>query len=240
MQLQIDREALELAFKTLLTCGCPATDKEEKALFDLLQATPEGHPIEYGQVLNIFPPKAETAFHRLADFTLWQASPDTDPVVITKDLALRHFASSFHWNHVVVHVLDNAYKNICSIPLWFLAHMLLPVKVLSVSDDKVSAAYQYDGGEIIIENLFCPASYQAEPGQFWAAHFAGLLCQLDNEELKLTSFMTESNRMLVQFRQEVQQIDYKNFERYGDYMSFCKQRYQKYYSDDFALTHNVL
>ncbi len=230
MQLQINRDALELAFKTLLTCGCPVTEKEERELFNILYETPKKQAIDYQRVLDVFPPKAETAFHRLADFTIWQASPDSSTIVITKDITLRHFSSSYHWNHVVVNVLDNAYKNVRSVPLWFLAHMLLPVKILSVSDENASAVYQFKGGEIIIENLFCPPPYEAEPGQLWTVHFAALLCQLDDQELKTVSLMTDANRMLVQFRQEVQQIDYKNFERYGDYMTFCKQRYQKYYS----------
>jgi len=41
--------------------------------------------------------------------------------------------------------------------------------------------------------------------------------------------LTESNPMLVQFRDDVDVIDYKNFERHGDYSALCQKRYATYF-----------
>jgi len=41
--------------------------------------------------------------------------------------------------------------------------------------------------------------------------------------------MIETNPLLHQFREDVIEIDYSNFERHGDYLAFCRTRYQKYY-----------
>jgi hypothetical protein len=232
MQLQIDRDALELTFRTLLTCRCPVTDDEERAIFDILKSTPQEEPIDYDNVLDVFPPAANTVFNRLADFTVWQAPTDVDYYSVKRDHVIRHFASSYHWNQVVAHGLDGVYKKVKSIPSWFLGHMLLPAKIIGIDGELASASYEYDGGLIMLLNLYAPKMYNPKPDEIWAIHFAGLLDPLSVDEQKTAVLMIESNYMLVKLRQEVREIDYLNFERYEDYMSFCKKRHQKYYGEN--------
>src|ERR1035437_1073061 len=229
MQLRITRDALDLVFRTLLTCGCPVTDAEERALFNLLKATPLTDTIEYVVVLDIFKPDANTVFHRLGDFTIWQAPTGVDQYSIEREHIVRHFASTFHWNQVVASGLVGAYKKVLHIPSWFLGDMLLPVRVTGVDGDVVSASYEYNGGEVRLSNLFAPNDYAPKPDETWAVHFAGLLDRLNPAEKQVATLMTETNSLLVQFREDVSVIDYADFERHGDYLAFCRKRYEKYY-----------
>jgi hypothetical protein len=107
--------------------------------------------------------------------------------------------------------------------------MLLPVRITSVEDNRITASYEYNGGNVAISNLFAPNNYEPRPDETWAIHFAGLLDRLNPEEKEIATLMIENNSVLVQLRCEVEHIDYANFERYGDYYSFCENRYLKYY-----------
>jgi hypothetical protein len=229
MELRIERDALDLVFRTLLTCECPVTDAEERAIYDLLKVTPAAGTIDYSLVLAVFKPNANTVFGRLREFTIWQAPADADQYSIGREHVVRHFASSFHWNHVVASGLEGAYKKVLHIPSWFLGHMLLPVKVTSVDGDVVSAYYEYDGGKVHLSNLFAPKDYAPRPDETWAVHFAGLLDRLNPTEMEVVRLMTETNHLLVQFRRDVSIIDYANFERHGNYLALCRRRYEKYY-----------
>jgi hypothetical protein len=229
MQLTIDRDALELTFRTLLTCRCPVTEDEEQAIFEILESTPHNESINYNKVLEIFPSEANTVFSRLADFSVWQAPTGVSLYCINRDHVIRHFASSYHWDQVVAQGLVGSYKKVKSIPSWFMGHMLLPSRVVSVEGETATASYEYEGGNIMLTNLFAPKMYNPKPGEIWAVHFAGLLGPLSVEEQKTAILMIESNNMLVNLREEITEIDYHDYERYIDYRAFCEERHQKYY-----------
>ena len=229
MQLKIDKDALDLVFRTLLTCGCPVTGDEEREIFNLLKATRPGESIDYGRVLAVFRNNANTVFYRLGDFTVWQTPTGVDPYTINREHVVRHFSSTYHWNHVVASGLDSAYNRVRHIPSWFLGHMLLPVRVTDIRGNIVSASHEYQGGEVRLLNLFAPGEYKPERDEIWAVHFAGLLDHLSFEEQQVVCLMIETNPLLHQFREDVIEIDYSNFERHGDYLAFCRTRYQKYY-----------
>ena len=161
---------------------------------------------------------------------------------ITTDHVIRHFASSYHWNQVVADGMTGAYKKVLSVPRWFLGHMLLPVRITHVHTDGVTAVYEYVACEeapfpmtgevhqaIELKQLFAPDVYQVKVGETWAVHFAALLDRITPEQAQLARMLTESNPMLVQFRDDVDVIDYKNFERHGDYSALCQKRYATYF-----------
>ena len=128
--------------------------------------------------------------------------------------------------------MDDAYKKVCSISSWFVAHMLLPLRITEINDDTATAEYEYKKDKIKFINLYAPKLYNPKVDQLWAVHFAGLLCPLSDSENAAVTLMLESNSMLKKFRDEVEVIDYRNFERYGDYLSLCQERHKKYYSPE--------
>ncbi len=232
MRLSIETRALELTFRMLLTCGCPVSGDEEKALFDLLlsakgQMSPD---IAYDRVLSIFPEGANTPFHRIRDFYIWQAQVAAVSHRICRDHIIRHFASSFHWDQAVARGLEEGYGQVTSVASWFISHMLLPARVVSLARDHVDLIYPFPGGEIQLKNLFFPKAHPPAVGETWAVHFAGLLDRLSPEECGTAQLMLEQNSALLVLRSEVGEIDYQNFQRKGDYASFCRKRYEKYYA----------
>lgn len=229
MQLRIDRDALDLIFRTLLTCHCPVTDEQEEAIFDLLSTARPDESIDYGQILKIVEPNADTVFRRLADFVVWQAPVGVDPYTINREHVIRHFSSTYHWNHVVAKGLPEAYKKVRHIPVWFLAHMLLPAKITHIADHVVSASYKCNGGEVRLLNIFTPKEHKSKRNEVWAVHFAGLLTRLSPKEQKVASLMLETNHFLREFCKDGIKINYLNFELHKDYSSFCRDRYQKHY-----------
>lgn len=229
MKVRIDREALDLTFRTLLSCKCPVTDKQERQLFELLSGMKSGDTLDYGLVLAVFKPNENTVFRRLHDFSVWMAPASAENFTITREHAVRHFACSFHWHQVVADSMSGAYKMVLSVPTWFMGHMLLPARITEVAGGTINAVYEYDGGSIDLTSLFAPNSYEPKVGEMWGVHFAALLDRISPEEEQLVRMLTETNPLLVQFRDDVDTIDYKNFERHGDYLAICQKRYATYY-----------
>lgn len=229
MQLAIDRDALELAFRLLLTCGCPVSDDEESRLHRIIESTPADTSIDYDEILHVFPPHANTPLQRLGDFSVWQAPTGIDTHTIDREQVVRHFSCSYHWHHVTANAIQNAYKKVRHVPTWFLAHMLLPVRVTGVDGDSCSAVYEYRDGRIVLANLYAPTTGGPQEDEIWAVHFAGLLCRLSEQEHQAAVLMLDANPLLRQFRDEVDSIDYCDFERYGDYQAQCRERHRAYY-----------
>jgi hypothetical protein len=138
----------------LLSCQCPLTDQEERALFDRLVALKPGDTIDYTELLSIFKPDENNAIRRLVHFSIWMAPAGCREIVIERDHVLRHFASSYHWDHVVAPNLPVAYKKVMSIPKWFISHMLLPVALERAGNGELNGIYRFEGGEIRLKNLF--------------------------------------------------------------------------------------
>jgi hypothetical protein len=229
MHIQIYRDALDLVFRTLLSCECPVTESEERNIFQLLTSSRRGDAIDYERVLKVFKPDQDTVFRRLHDFAIWSAPADSQVYIITRDHVIRHFSSTFHWNQVVAQGMSGAYKKVLHIPSWFLGHMLLPVRITRVEGEVMSAAYEYEGGRVILHNLFSSSVDRPKCDETWAAHFAGLLALLTPEECRVVHLMTEMNSLLVRFRHDVKEIDYTNYERHGNYLNLCKTRCAKYF-----------
>ena len=150
--MRVQGEALELAFRMLLSCPCDVTPEQERAVFDYLLSIPQGQTADYAPVLAAFGPNTSTPFHRLAAFSSWRA-PDPAEVTIERQDVLRVNASSYHWD-LAASGLPNAYKKIRSVPSWQLAHTLLPVTVHKAAEDGgMVARYTFADGEVVGERV---------------------------------------------------------------------------------------
>jgi len=229
MRVVINKDALDLTFRAILTCQCPVTAAEEKAVFDVLVGTPDGGVADYGTLLGIFKPNSNNVLRRVHDFSTWLAPVDVDPFVITRDHVIRYFASTFHWNHVVAEGMSGAYKKVLYVPSWFIAHMLVPARVIEVGEQAVHMMYEWDGGQIELRNLFAPRGSKPAVGEVWGVHFAALLDRLTPEEERLTRMLNDVSPLLIEFRADVDRIDYLDFHRFGNYLAFCTKRYETYF-----------
>lgn len=229
MRVLIRQEALELTFRMLLSCQCPLTDEQEWALFDRVVVLKPGATLDCRELLAIFKPHENTPLHRLASFSVWMAPAGSREIVIEREHVLRHFASSYHWDHVVAPNLPAAYKKVVSIPTWFLSHVLLPVALERGGGGELNGIYCFDGGEIRLQNLFLAPEFADLDASVWGVHFASAITPLSSEEAVLVRMLGDANPLLIEFRREISTIDYSNFERYGDYRAICAERHACYW-----------
>jgi hypothetical protein len=230
MHIAISQEAFELAFRMLLSCQCPVTNEQERALFGLLAAMQPGHTVACSELLSIFKPNESTPIRRLVDFTVWMAPAGAKEIVIEREHVLRHFASSYHWDHVVASSLPAAYQKVVSIPTWFISHMLLPVTIERTATGELNGIYRFEDGEIRLQKLFLAPELADLHADTWGVHFASVLTPLSSDEAALVQMLGDTNPLLTEFRREISAIDYLGFERYGDYSRICIERHAEYWS----------
>ena len=229
MNIQIRKNALDLLFRVILSCKCPLKEIEEESIFNLFRKLKSGETLDYNELLGIFKENTETVIHRLVDFSIWFASTDSKPLIIEREHVLRHFASSYHWNYVVGESMPNAYKKVISISSWFISHMLLPVKINIGSDESVTGTYRFNNSEIKLKNLFLPPEFDFDETKIYCSHFASVLTHLSLYENLIVQMLIDANKLFIEFRQEINEIDYHRFERFGNYNSVCVNRHKKYY-----------
>ena len=82
-------EALELAFRIVLSCPCPVTHEQEARVFAYLRGVAPDEVVEYAPVLDIFD-AADTPFHGLADFTGWLGDAGAEATIEREHLSLIH------------------------------------------------------------------------------------------------------------------------------------------------------
>ena len=221
--MKIRGEALELAFRVVLSCPCPVTAEQEVEVFDYLRGLEADEVADYAPVLDVFD-TTDTPFHGLASFTTWMATED-DPV-IERQHVLRCNASSYHWE-LAAATLPGKSRSVSSISSYLLSHTILPVAVTGGA--KATAQYRYEGGAAAFDNIFLPPEYDPSSAALWAFHLGTVLSPLTDAEAALVSRLTEANDQLVLHRARVARIDYADFELQGDYAAFCRRRHAPFW-----------
>lgn len=223
--MKIRGDALELAFRVVLSCPCPVTAEQEVEVFDHLRELAPDEVADYAPVLAVFD-STDTPFHGLASFTSWMAEDD-DPV-IERHHVLRCNGSGYHWE-IAAATLPAKSRSVSSISSYLLSHMILPVSV-SVADGAAPVAgYRYDGGAAAFDNIFLPPEYDPAASALWAFHLGTVLSPLSDAEAALLARLGEENDQLVLHRTRVERVDYADFELQGDYAEFCRRRHAPFW-----------
>ena len=223
--MRIRGEALELAFRVVLSCPCPVTHEQEVAVFGHLRDMASGEVADYAPVLAVFD-STDTPFHGLAAFTSWTAEDD-DPV-IERHHVLRCNASSYHWE-LAAATLSGKARIVSSVSSYLLSHTIVPVAVAGGEGAAPTAHYRYDGGAAVFDNIFLPPEYDPSSSALWAFHLGTVLSPLSAAEAALVSRLNEANDQLVLHRSRVARIDYADFELQGDYAEFCRRRHAPFW-----------
>jgi hypothetical protein len=223
--MKIRGEALELAFRVVLSCPCPVTPEQEVEVFDYLRTLAADEVAEYAPVLEAFDTR-DTPFHGLASFAGWMA--DDDDPVIERHHVLRCNASSYHWE-LAAATLPAKSRSVSSISSYLLSHTIVPVAVTLDERARASAQYRYEAGAIAFDNVFLPPEYDPSSASLWAFHLGAVLSPLAGPEAALVSRLNEANDQLVAHRARVARIDYADFELQGDYAAFCRRRHAPFW-----------
>jgi hypothetical protein len=229
VRISMRQEALELTFRVLLSCQCPLTDEQERALFDRFVALKPGDTIDCTELLSIFKSNENTPIQRLVHFSVWMTPAGSKEIVIEREHVLRHFASSYHWDHVVAPNLPAAYRKVVSIATWFIGHMLLPIALVRTGNGILNGIYRFGDGEIRLKNLFIAPEIVDLNAGIWGVHFASAITPLSSDEAALVQMLGDMNPLLAEFRREISTIDYLDFEHYGYYRAICIERHACYW-----------
>ena len=223
--MKIRGDALELAFRVVLSCPCPVTAEQEVEVFDHLRELAPDEVVDYAPVLAVFD-STDTPFHGLASFTSWMAEED-DPV-IERHHVLRCNGSGYHWE-IAAATLPAKSRSVSSISSYLLSHMILPVSVTVADGAAPVAEYRYDGGAAAFDNIFLPPEYDPAASALWAFHLGTVLSPLSDAEAALVARLGAENDQLVLHRTRVARVDYADFELQGDYAEFCRRRHAPFW-----------
>jgi hypothetical protein len=224
--MRIRGEALELAFRVVLSCPCPVTAEQEAAVYEHVRGVAADEVVDYAPVLDVFD-STDTPFHGLAAFVSWTAEDD-DPV-IERHHVLRCNGSSYHWE-VAAATLSGKSRIVSSISSYLLSHLIVPVRLEEGGGGTAQARYAYPGGAATFDHIFLPPEYDPASSALWAFHLGTVLSPLSDTEAALLSRLGEENDQLVAHRTHVEHVDYADFELQGDYADFCRRRHAQFWA----------
>jgi len=241
--MRIRGEALELAFRIVLSCPCDVTHEQELRVFDYLRGLAPDEVADYAPVLAAFA-STDTPFHGLAAFTSWMAEAGAE-AAIEREHVLRCNASGYHWQ-LAAATLPAQSRRVSSISSFLLSHMIIPVS-LATGDGAAGkdgafagggptprAEYRYAAGMAVLENVFLPPEFDPGAAAQWAAHLGAIVSPLSAREADLVTGLNEANPQLVLHRTRVDHIDYADFELQGDQREFCRRRHAPFWGGGSA------
>lgn len=226
--MKIRAEALELAFRIVLSCPCDVSHEEELRVYAYLRGLAPGEVAEYGPVLDAFD-TADTPFHGLADFTGWVAD-DVAEATIERTHVLRCNASGYHWQ-LAAATLPAQSRRVSSVSTFLLSHTVIPVSLGAGDDGSSQARYDYAGGAAQFEHVFVPPEFDQTAAALWALHLGAVVSPLSAAEAALVSRLNEANAQLVRHRVCVTHVDYADFELQGDDREFCRRRHAPFWGE---------
>ena len=227
--MRIRGEALELAFRIVLSCPCPVTNEQEARVFAYLRGLAPDEVVDYAPVLAVFD-SADTPFHGLADFTGWMADAGAE-ATIEREHVLRCNASSYHWQ-LAAESLPSHSRHVSSVSCWLLSHTVIPVTLAETAGGAAQAEYRHAGGAAAFDGIFLPPEFEAHAAPVWALHLGVVVSPLSAAEAALVAQLNEANPQLVMHRDRVARIDYADFEFLGDYREFCRRRHAPFWGDE--------
>jgi hypothetical protein len=227
MIVKIETEAAASLLNVLLSCRCPIKEEVEEEIMHYYISQKNQPSFDFQKVIEMADKSSDnTVFHRLRDFCLYSKS-NLDEIMITNEDVYRHFCSTFHWK-VVEDALVASYKDITNIPAWFVSHMLLPVK-LKKEGKSTYAEYSATNVRTRLLNVFISPNIRIKNEGLYSMHFASVISEINPSQFRMINQQLESIKRFTEFRNDVTEIDYSNFQKFGDYKKLCETRYSKYF-----------
>jgi hypothetical protein len=226
--MKIRAEALELAFRIVLSCPCDVSHAEELRVYAYLRGLSPGEVADYGPVLAACD-TPDTPFHGLSDFTGWVAD-DVAEATIERTHVLRCNASGYHWQ-LAAATLPAQSRRVSSVSTFLLSHTVIPVSLGVGDDGSPRARYDYSGGATDFDHVFVPPEFDPTVAELWALHLGAVVSPLSPAEAALVSRLNEANAQLVGHRARVRRVDYADFELQGDDREFCRRRHAPFWGE---------
>jgi len=228
MSLAINLKAYFILLKILLSCRCPVSDKTERKLIRYYKSNSRKGNVNYDAIIRIADEEEdETVFHRLKEFCVCSIDDLREGYEIRVEDVLRHFSSSYHWK-VIETSLHSSYKKVIHVPSWFVGHLLLPIKIQS-NKNEPEISFLLKTHSVRLNSLFIPSNLSINPNKYYCVHFASVISDISFAQFEMLRQQLNEIPQFSLFCKDIKEINYLNFQRYGNYYAFCQQRYSAYF-----------
>jgi tRNA(Leu) C34 or U34 (ribose-2'-O)-methylase TrmL len=104
--------------------------------------------------------------------------------------------------------------------------MLLPI-TLKYENNTIIGEYSFSNKNIILKNILVTPDIPIETGERYCIHFAAVISRVSNEQFDMISKHLEEVQFFKKYREDIENIDYKNYQRFGNYYNIVKKRFRK-------------
>ncbi|MCE1246615.1 MAG: hypothetical protein LWY06_08225 [Firmicutes bacterium] len=231
MKIFIENTAVETLMNIYLAGHQRIPEQAEKKLLEYYQANLEARYQDFCKLIELaYCPHMETCFGRLREFVIYSINDVGQELFITVEDVYRLFSTTFQWRYLKENLI-NEYHMILNIPKWFMANMILPA-VLKVENGKYIAEYSFEDRIVNIKNVFLPPGSACDVNSQCAVFMSCVVTPLDRASFNMINRHLEEIAAFRIFRRDVENIDFSNFQRFGNYESLAKSRFHS-----FAETH---
>ena len=225
MNIKINMTALQTALHNLLSCRCPVTAEAEKALFGYYREHKDLAYLDMGELLEVAEINPEpTPLHGLAEFCGYQHDNPLEYAIEQNDV-LRFLGSGFHYK-TVEQGLDPAL--ITNPASHLICHLMRPCRV-SQKQDAIEAYSNLAGHDMHFCNLVHPPEVDLEACEYYGVHLGTVITGLDPEQAEILERHQGLISGIENLAREVGTVDFKEYQRYGDYAASVMIRVNRNY-----------
>ena len=225
MSLTIEKEALKTVLYSTLSCRCPITEETESRLFQAFQELDDRPVVDLALFMAIADQDpVPTPLHIFKEFCSY-SKEDPNDFAITHDDAIRYFSSKFHFDRVV-QGLDPLIVN--DTAGFLVGHMLTPVRYGNVEE---TGRAVFSMGECIVtfSNLFVPPAWDGTSEDWVGVHLGAIVTGLSEDQAQMALRHLAVNQAFPKLLHGLTEVDYHDFQEYGDYRSIVENRFKRYY-----------
>jgi hypothetical protein len=223
MKVTIENKGLKTLLYTLLSCRCPVTPETEALLFKEFFRVQKEDQIDYDAMLKIADGNPQkTPLHLLRDFCSY-SKDDPSSFLITHNDVIRYVCTKFHFRYVVAALDPLVVTDTSS---FILSHLLLPA-VVERDGNRIEAQYRSGGRSIRFKNMvFMPGLEWIKDGSY-GIHLGSVVTELNRQQVRMIEDHLGLIEQSAQLIADVGEVDFKNFQHYGDYSAQVMRRVER-------------
>jgi hypothetical protein len=225
MSIIISKIALQTALHNMLSCRCPVTPETERAVFGYYHEHKDQDRLDMEKILEVAKVNPDpTPLHGLNEFCRYFQDDPLSYVIEHNDV-LRFLGSGYHFA-TVKSGLDLAMVSHPAPHL--IGHLMRPCKV-SFGKNGLEAVSTLAGHEIKYINMVCPPEVDLEAFELFGVHLGAVITGLSSEQADMLQKHQELLAGIQGLAREAGIVDYKNYQRYGDYAASVQVRISRNY-----------
>lgn len=223
MDIMIEKKGLQTLLNMLLSCKCPVTGETEKALFEQYHRVKTQDLIDFSEMLRVTDINPQpTPLHLVAEFCSY-SQDNPQKFTITHNDIIRYSCTGQHFYHFLTAVDPLVVKDTAN---FMLAHMLVPATLRGNGED-IEAVYNVRDHQVRFLNILLPPDIPRQDDAVYGVHLGTALTLLDDDQMLMVNRHLDNIRGFSLIAKEVQAIDYRDFQRYGNYQEQVRQRILK-------------